>query len=232
MIAFLALFFAAAPSHRLAVLDVKLGAGVEPSLGPYLTQLLAADVAANSGDTPLTSSDIAAILGFEQQKQLVGCDGGNACIAELAGALGVERVVYASVTAAAGHYLVSVVLLDAKHALPLGRGTQTPLHVDDALADALAAATAQAFGNNAPPPAPIAPSRPFLTRRTWGWIAAGTGVALGGVGAFKGTNAYAAARAGDAQGARSKAYVADGFFAGAILCGAGATILWMGSESK
>src|SRR5437763_8898933 len=56
---------------------------------------------ASSNLRVVTSSEIATMLGIEQQKQLLGCaEGADACNAELANALGVDAVVKGNI----GHF--------------------------------------------------------------------------------------------------------------------------------
>src|SRR4051794_22788356 len=56
-----------------------------------------------------THSEVQTLLGFERQKQLLGCDEKSpACLAELAGGLGVEGLVLTSIAGAGKGFLVNV----------------------------------------------------------------------------------------------------------------------------
>ena len=213
---------------KLAVLDVRTGPGVDAALAPYLTQIIAKEVADRTGAAPLVSADIAAMLGFEKKKQMLGCsEEDSSCLAEITGALGVQRVVATSVAASGGRYLVTMSLIDSQKARPLARDAESsPLDNDD-LVKALRWSAYRVFGG----PAPIAPLPPPpqpWTRRNWTWVAAGGAVALAAGGAILGASALSAAKSGDA-GARPRAHLADALYAGAALC-AGAAIYLRVSE--
>jgi hypothetical protein len=122
--ALLSLLLAASPS--VAVLDVRIGAGVDPALGPYLAQVLAQEVEARTRTAPLVSADVTAMLGFERNKRMLGCsEEDSQCLAEITGALGVQQVLATSLAVAGGKYLVSLSLIDARRARPLKRFTET-----------------------------------------------------------------------------------------------------------
>lgn len=65
-----------------------------------------------------TSSQLAAVLGLERQRQLLGC-GETSCIAELAGALGARAIVSGELTRVGTVFQLSVKVLDATSAAPI-----------------------------------------------------------------------------------------------------------------
>lgn len=213
---------------KLAVLDVRTGPGVDAALAPYLTQIIAKEVADRTGAAPLVSADIAAMLGFEKKKQMLGCsEEDSSCLAEITGALGVQRVVATSVAASGGRYLVTMSLIDAQKARPLARDAESaPLDNDD-LVKALRWSAYRVLGGPAPVAPPAQPPQPW-TRRNWSWVAAGSAVALAAGGAILGATALSAAKSGDTV-AKPRAHLADAFFAGSALC-AGAAIYLRVSE--
>lgn len=75
----------AVPGYTIAGLDRAVGTGY----ADHFVALLGRD-----GRLQLTTqADIAQVLGLERQMQLLGCaDDGSACLAELAGALGVDAI--------------------------------------------------------------------------------------------------------------------------------------------
>jgi TolB-like protein len=86
----LALALAASP--KLAVMPIAAGEGVPASTAAALTEALAAEVRRRSGGEVITRREIETVLSLEAQKQMLGCQT-DSCIAELGGALGVDRLV-------------------------------------------------------------------------------------------------------------------------------------------
>ena len=225
----LALLLAAPTS--IAVLDVRVGAGVDPALGPYLAQVLAQEVEARTHGAPLVSADVTAMLGFERNKRMLGCgDEDMQCLAEITGALGVQQVLASSLAIAGGKYLVSLSLLDARRARPLKRTAETAPLDNDALVRVVRRSAWQVFGGAEPPAEVAAPapavSGPGPSRRTWALIAAGGAVVLAGTGAVAGVTALSAARSGDSATARPRAHFADILFGAALIAGGAGAYLW------
>lgn len=106
---------------RMAVLEVK-AAGVDQKQVEALSALVASD-AASFPVKVIAGSDLQAVLGFERQKQLLGCTDSN-CLAELGGALGVEYLLLTEVGLAGGRWLITVNLLDAVKGTSLKRLTK------------------------------------------------------------------------------------------------------------
>ena len=224
----LALLFAAG-TPAIAVLDARAGPGVDPSLGPYLAQVLASEVQSRTGVAPLSSADITAMLGFERNKKLLGCDDeeSSECIAEITGALGVAQVLASSVAIANGRYLVSVSLLDSRHARPLKRAAESSALDQDALVHAVKRAAWEIFGG-AEPPAVAAPAQATSTgpsRRTWAMVAGGGAVLLAGAGIVVGASALSQAKEASPD-ALSRAHVADALYATAIAAAGLGAYLW------
>ena len=179
---------------KVAVLDVRAGPKVDAALSPYLTQVLASEVAARTGTAPLVSADIRALLGFEKARRSLGCDDdGSACIAEIGGALGVDEVVHTSLllSESAGQesrYLLTSTRLDAHKARPLARDAQSiPSGDGAALELAVRRAAFRMFGGNdpgeSPPPAPTAAAKATGAAAALPAAATGTEAASAGPGA-------------------------------------------------
>ena len=216
------IFVVLAAAARLAVLDVHTGAGVDPALGAYLTQVVASEVAARTGSAPLVSADVTAMLGFEKKKQMLGCsEEDSGCLAEITSALGVTRVVVTSVAASGGRYLVAMSLLDSQHAKPLARAAESSPRDDDELVKALRFSAWRLFGGALP----AEPSRPWTRRNSAVVLSAGALALLAG-GLLAGGTALSAARRGDAGTARPRAHIADALFVGAGLCAGASVYLW------
>ena len=96
---------------KVAVLDVQL-TNLKEDLVPILTEVLTSEVD-DSGqfDAVISGRDVAAMLGFEAQKQMVGCTDA-ACLAEIGGALGVDRILAGHVGNLGGTFVVTIKLIN------------------------------------------------------------------------------------------------------------------------
>lgn len=214
------LLAAAAAAPKIAVLDVRTGQGVDPAMAGFLTQIIAGEVAQRTGAAPLVSADILAMLGFEKRKQMLGCaDDDSSCLAEIGGALGVQRIVATSVAVSGGRYLITMSLLDAQKARPLSRDAESARRDDDELVKMLRWSAYRIFGGAAP----AAPETPW-TRRSWAGVALGAAGALAAGGVSAGLVALHQSQRGDPI-ARPRAHLADALFAGSLLCAGGALYL-------
>ena len=118
---------------KVAVLDLR-ATNVDPSLAKNLVELVSAALQAHPRLSVISRSDVAAMLGFERQKQLLGCDD-DSCAAEIAGALGVDRLVTGAVGKVGDTYLLTLQLLDVKSAHVTGRTSESLTgKVDDLVA--------------------------------------------------------------------------------------------------
>jgi hypothetical protein len=94
----------------------------------------------------LTQSDVAALLGAERTRQMMGCSD-SGCFAELGGALGADRVVHGSIGRVGGSLVVNLSALDPRRAVTAasvserlrGGDEEAFLDVLPALADGLLA---------------------------------------------------------------------------------------------
>jgi TolB-like protein len=91
-LAALALAASVAASPKVAVMPVAGGEGVEGRTAEAVTEAVTAQVRRYGGVEVITQKDIQAVLSLEQQKQMLGCRS-ESCMAELGGALGVDRMV-------------------------------------------------------------------------------------------------------------------------------------------
>lgn len=113
---------AAAPAPKLMFLGVKAEAPVEPSTGRAITDFVQTELARLDLFSVVTEENIGVTLGIERQRQLMACGGDQAsCIAELAGALNVERALVGSLARVGESVLFQLTLLDARSGTQLGR---------------------------------------------------------------------------------------------------------------
>jgi len=117
---------AEAPRKALKVVVLKLVAkgGVEPATVDILTDALVGELRKHSGLAVVSPSEIGTLIGFEKEKQLLGCTD-SGCLAEIAGAMGADRLVSGSVGRLGQSSVVSLTLLDARKAQPVSSVYET-----------------------------------------------------------------------------------------------------------
>ncbi len=117
-IAFIALLAALASpgSRKVAAMDVQARAGVTPGLAQVVTDAVVADLRKGApGLTIIASEDVRNVLGFQRQKEQLGCEDA-ACLAEIGGALGVDELVVGSLARLGTSYILDLRLIDARRA--------------------------------------------------------------------------------------------------------------------
>lgn len=163
----------AAPRTKIAVTEIKNVQGVSAGTATILSDIVVSEVA-RAGHDVVSQSDIKAMIGFEKQKQVLGCSEDSSCLAEIGGALGVDYMLAGQVGQIGTRYRVSVMLVETKKARVVARAAQFCDQNEDALARAAettvrellataAAASASAAARGAPSlevrPPPPGPSR-------------------------------------------------------------------------
>lgn len=110
---------AAAPSTiELASIGFH-GVNIKPELAGFYADNFALKLSEQPGIHVSTARDIAAALGVERQKQLMGCaDNSNSCLAELAGALGADGLVTGQLAKVGKVFQLDIKVLDT-NARPL-----------------------------------------------------------------------------------------------------------------
>jgi hypothetical protein len=108
--ALLALALAAAPM-KVAVTGVSW-VGIDPKLADVYVDRFGAVLSGNGQVAVITSKAIEQALGLERQRQLLGCSNEN-CLAELAGALGVDAILSGSVARDGNDYIATLRLIRA-----------------------------------------------------------------------------------------------------------------------
>ncbi|MGC4119562.1 MAG: hypothetical protein QM765_34325 [Myxococcales bacterium] len=104
---------ARASKKKIAVLTLKAGPELDPKTAELLTDMLSDAIQRRPGMQVTSSKDIESSLGFERQKQLLGCSDAT-CLAEVGGALGVDKLVTGTLGKLGNSAVLSVQLLDAK----------------------------------------------------------------------------------------------------------------------
>lgn len=159
---------------KIAVPDVSFS-GLSKTEGNALVEFFSERLSAASGAQVVTPSMTVALLGLERQRQLLGCDEGSACLAELANAMGVDFVVAGSLVKLGGGFTVTLRLLDARTGQARLSASER-LQNEEALSSWLAA-TAARWGDAIVVKTPVSPVIP-LTVAAVGGVAAITGAVL------------------------------------------------------
>ncbi|HEY3446910.1 MAG TPA: hypothetical protein VGK67_11125 [Myxococcales bacterium] len=109
---------------RIAVLDVRTAGTLDPKTFEGLSGLIASEIAARASAVQVIGSgDIRAMVGFEREKQLMGCSE-SACLAEIGGALGVDWMLTTEGSKLGGTWILTMVLIDVPKSRPLKRLSQ------------------------------------------------------------------------------------------------------------
>lgn len=145
----------ASAGNRVAVLDAKL-TKMDGSLGGILTEVISAEVNSYGTHEVVAGRDIEAMLGFEKQKELLGCNDVS-CMAELGGALGVDFLLASEFAALGGTYIVNVKLIDIKGASVSKRAYETVKGEQDVLLTTVKRVLAKLFGRKGPATAKAEP---------------------------------------------------------------------------
>jgi hypothetical protein len=132
---------------RLVLLPLASLGGVSADTGRLLGDALAGELRRRAGVSALTQADVAALLGVEKTRQMLGCTDAG-CMAEIGGALGADRVVHGSIGRVGESLVVNLSALDPRQAAAAasvsdrlrGAGDEAFLDALPRLADALLAA--------------------------------------------------------------------------------------------
>ncbi|MBN1962742.1 MAG: hypothetical protein JW841_17565 [Deltaproteobacteria bacterium] len=118
-------------NRAIAVLDIQ-GTGVPPELLPTLTDVLTVEIADIGLYKVIAGRDIQSMIGFERQKDMLGCTEA-ACLAEIGGALGVDRIIASHIGMIGSTYVVNIKLINIRSANTEGRAYETVKGEVDAL---------------------------------------------------------------------------------------------------
>ena len=160
----LALALAATTPPKLAVLPVAAGEGIPASTAAAVTEALSGEVRRRAGAEVVTQREIAAVLSLERQQAMLGCTS-DACMAELGGALGCDRLVTGDLAKLGESWLFHLRLVETGKARVVAQADRRLRGgtIDDVL-DALPPMVAELFPGSteraaaaAAPPAPPAP---------------------------------------------------------------------------
>ena len=114
-----------APAHakeelRTIVLDLKGRRGVDEGLAAVLTDVVQGEVASQPGRKAYSSADVKRLMQFEAERVAIGCDD-DSCVAELASALDVDRVITGSISKVGTKFFVVLSEFDSENVEPIAR---------------------------------------------------------------------------------------------------------------
>jgi TolB-like protein len=169
---------------RLAVLAIK-AEGVEATVASTVDETLTADLAKSSRYEVIGRSEIEAMAGFQSEQMKLGCTGDNACLAEIGGALGVDRLVFGSLGKVGNTYVLNTKLIEIRGAHVIARDTEV-VNSPDALISAVERAAQILLGDL---PAPLeatteSASSGGLRHSPWPWVTLGVAAVAGGIGGY------------------------------------------------
>lgn len=148
----------AAPA-KIAILPITAGEGVTEKTAAALGEAVAGQVRRIPGVQLITQQEIATLINFDKQRALLSCQS-ESCLADVGGALGVERLVFGSLSKLGESWLVTLKLMDVKKAKALAQSDRRLKKgsLDDVL-DALPQMVGELFGT-APSTAPAVVATP------------------------------------------------------------------------
>ena len=169
MLTTLAVSLLAAGNLKIAVLSFA-ASGVDATVAASVTESVTAEVAVRGYYDPISSAEIATMLGMERQRALLGC-GDETCVTELADALGAPYVMSGSLVKLEGVFQLNVQVLETRKSRTIGRSTKLAKDFES-LRFLIPYAVAEACGTPLPP----APSRVL----PYSMVAVGGAAVLGG----------------------------------------------------
>lgn len=110
---------------KLLVFDFAVKGDAAKDLGRFFADAAARELAKLPNVRVLTQADVAAQLGVEKMRVMLGCADDRSCMAEIAGAIDADRTLGGSVVQLGDSWLVSVTAVDARKATTIGGDQET-----------------------------------------------------------------------------------------------------------
>ncbi|MHB8873627.1 MAG: hypothetical protein ACYC8T_08065, partial [Myxococcaceae bacterium] len=172
----------AAPAPVLVAAPDFTAVGMEAQLVGFYSAHFAQELQRH-GLRTITSKDIAAVLGLERQKELLGCrDSSSSCVVELASALGADALMTGEIADLGPFRQVNLRLLSARDGSSLSTRSLRAEGPDELLAALSGAAAEMAAQVNGAlgraPPVEVARAQGTGAARRWWWLPAGAGAAV------------------------------------------------------
>lgn len=150
----LALLLATAPAPaktKILVLDLE-ASGIDPDRAKLVNSLLPGAVARYPDLEVVSAGDVRKLVQLDADKSAAGCNA-DSCLAELAGALGAQRVVFGSIGSLGALTVIQLSLFDTKAATAVARErieNKTPEELPTQLDGAVAALLGRASASTGP----------------------------------------------------------------------------------
>lgn len=159
---------------RLAVTEITAPTG-DAELGRLLSEMALTEASASGRFSVIGQSDVAAMLGLERQKQMLGCADSSECFAEIGGALGADYLLVGTAGRLGALWRIDLKLVEVRKRSVASRAGESVEPRPELLAAAIQRCVRRVMAGFEPPVA--------SGRRRAGWIVAGAGAAClaGGV---------------------------------------------------
>ncbi|MBL8951861.1 MAG: hypothetical protein JNK82_13850 [Myxococcaceae bacterium] len=174
----LGLLLAAEAPFNVAATDFTTIGDLKPETVSFLNEHFAQRLAEHTKGSVTTMKNMAALIGLDRQRQLLGCDGdSSSCLAELAGALGAKAIIVGECARLETTYQLNLRIVDgATGRAVFTRAVRSP--TVDALVDQLSVVAGDAGSEL------DARYGPRIAVRDWApWVLVAAGAATAGGGA-------------------------------------------------
>jgi TolB-like protein len=159
---------------KLAVTEIRAPTG-DAQLTALLSEMALTEASASGSFSVIGQSDVAAMLGLERQRQMLGCSDSSECFAEIGGALGADYLLVGTAGQLGALWRIDLKLVEVRKRSVASRAGESIEPKPELLAAAIQRCVRQVMAGFEPPVA--------SGRRNAGWIVAGAGAAClaGGV---------------------------------------------------
>jgi hypothetical protein len=220
MLLLLSLAVATPEAGRVLVMDLE-GVSVDAADADAATRVVAAAAAEVEGVSVMSAADIRRLASLEADRLQAGCEQDASCMAEIAGAMGAEQIIFGSLSRLGATTTVVLSLYDARTT----KVTRRSFDVTDAgtLPRLLRSTTADLLGGDVAPSAPPPTAGPSA-----GVITLGAGLGLAVVGGATALVAeYAFVQNPDGNGAEKPTWQMVGL-GGLVGAGVGVVVAGVG----
>ncbi len=120
----LSLFSEEVKKIKVSVMDLKAEIGVDSRVVNLLYEVILSEFQKYSNVSIISKSDITSMIQHEAQKEILGCNE-DSCMAEIGGALGVDKIVLGNVGQIGTSFIITLKLADVKNATVENRISKT-----------------------------------------------------------------------------------------------------------